>query len=230
MVLDALRRHRLRFSRGLETYGAVGLSRRAIGRLFHRDEEYVWYALDLSRLEPLAFRGEGYELRLAGEEDVELLHEVPAIPIAEGRRRIVRGEQLWFVLNDGRPAFACSVFVHMIPLEAARKGQYFLPPRVACVDDGLTNREFRGRAIAAAAWVAIAEKLRDDGFEALIAKVPVDNIASRRTHEKTGFHPTVIMNRRRRGFRTRVTFRDAGNELTEPERRSADDLRRTVSR
>jgi GNAT superfamily N-acetyltransferase len=229
-VLDALRRHRLRFSRGLETYGAMGLSRQAIGRLFHKDEEYVWYALDLARVEPLAFRGTGYELRLARAENLELLHEVPAIPIAEGRRRIVRGEQLWFVLKDGRPAFACSVFVHMLPLEAARKGRYYLPARVACVDDGLTNREFRGRAIAAAAWMAIAEKLRDDGFEVLIAKVPVDNIASRRTHEKTGFRPTVIMNRRRRGFRTRVTFRDEGSELTQSEQRSADHLRHAVAR
>ena len=230
MVLDALRRHRLRFSRGLETYGAVGLSRQAIGRLLHKDEEYVWYALELARLEPMAFRGAGYELRLATVEDLELLREVPAIPIAEGRRRIVQGEQLWFVLKEGRPAFACSVFVHLLPLEAARRGRYFLPPRVACVDDGLTNREFRGRAIAAAAWVAIGEKLRDDGFEVLIAKVPVDNIASRRTHEKTGFRVTVMMNRRRRGFRTHVTFRDEGSELTEAERRSADDLRRAVAR
>jgi GNAT superfamily N-acetyltransferase len=229
-VLDTLRRHRLRLRRGLETYGAMRLGRRAIGRLFYKDEEYVWYGLDLARVEPLAFRGEGYELRLAGEEDVDLLHDVPAIPVAEGRRRFLRGEQLWFVLKDGRPAFACSVFVHMLPLEAARKGRYYLPAGVACVDDGLTNREFRGRAIAAAAWVAIAEKLRDDGFEVLIAKVPVDNVASRRTHEKTGFRPTLVMDRRRVGFRTHVTFCDQGLELTEHEKRSADHLRRAVAR
>lgn len=230
MLRNALSRYRLRLGRGMEGLGALGLARRAAGRVFSKDEEYVWYALDLGRLETMAFRGEGYELHLATEEDAELLREVPAIPVEEGRRRIARGEQLWFVLKDGEPVFVCSVFIHVLPLEAARKGRYTLPQGVASVDDGLTNREHRGRAIAAVAWIAIAERLRDDGLEVLIAKVPVDNIASRRTHEKTGFRPTMVMNRRRRGLRTRVVFRDEGPELTQPERMSADDLKRTVSR
>jgi ribosomal protein S18 acetylase RimI-like enzyme len=209
----------------MEALGALGLARRAASRVLSKDEEYVWYALDLAQLEPMAFRGEGYELHLATEEDAELLREVPAIPVEEGRRRIARGEQLWFVLKDGEPVFACSAFI-----EAAPKGSYTLPPGVASIDDGLTNREHRGRAIAPAAWIAIAERLRDDGLEVVIAKVPVDNIASRRTHEKTGFRPTMVMNRRRRGLRIRVVFRDEGLELTQAERMSADDLKRTVSR
>jgi hypothetical protein len=230
VLREVPRRYALRLGRGLERYGALGLARRAVGRVFFKDEEYVWYALDLGRLEPMEFRGEGYELHLATEEDADLLREVPAIPVEEGRRRIARGEQLWYVLKDGNPAFACSVFIHVLPLEAAHNGRYSLPHGVACVDDGLTNREHRGRAIAAVAWTGIASRLRDDGFDVLIAKVPADNIASRRTHEKTGFRPTMVMHRRRRGLRTRVGFRDEGPELTQPERMAAEDLKRTVAR
>jgi Acetyltransferase (GNAT) family len=228
---DILRRYRLRLSRGLEKYGAFGLVRRAIGRVFSAEEEYVWYALDVDRLEPRAFRGEGYQLHRATEDEVEWLKEVPAIPVEEGRRRIARGEELWFVLKDGEPVFACTAFRKVLPLEAARKGSYLLPDGVFCVDDGLTKREHRGRAIAVVAWLAIAERLRNEGSgKVMIAKVPIDNIASRRTHEKTGFRPTMLMNRRRRGLRWHVSFRDEGPELTPPERLSADDLKRTVAR
>jgi GNAT superfamily N-acetyltransferase len=204
---------------------------RSVTRVFSVDEEYVWYALDVERLEPMAFRGDGYELHRATQEEARWLNEVPAIPVDEGRRRIARGEELWFVLKDGVPAFACTAFRRVLPLEAARKGTYPLPEGVFCVDDGLTKREHRGRAIAVVAWIAIAERLRDDGSgKVMIAKVPMDNIASRRTHEKTGFRPTMVMNRRRRGFRTHVGFRDEGTELTPAERAAADHLKRTVSR
>jgi GNAT superfamily N-acetyltransferase len=230
VLRDTLHRYRLRLSRGLEQQGAFGLVRQAAGRVFSVDEEYVWYALDLERLKPMAFRGEGYELRAVSEDEAELLNVVPAIPVEEGRRRIARGEQLWFVFHEGEPVFACTAFLNLLPLEAARKGRYPLSDGVMCVDDGLTKREYRGRAIAVVAWLAIAERLRDDGYRVMIAKVPMDNIASRRTHEKTGFRPTMVMNRRRRGFRRRVIFRDEGPELTPPERRSAEDLKRTVAR
>ena len=220
----------LRLRRGVENYGPWGLLRLAITRIF-RDEEYAWFALDLSRLKPMRFRGEGYELHRGTEQDAEMLREVPAIPVGEGRRRIARGEQLWFVLQRGEPAFTCSAFVNELPLEYAPAGRYVLPDRVASIDDGWTKREHRGRAIAAAAWIAIAERLRDDdGVEVVIARAPIDNIASRRTHEKSGFAPTMFMRVRGRGFLTRVTFRDAHDGLTTVERKAADDVKRALSR
>jgi Acetyltransferase (GNAT) family len=231
MFRGALARYRLRIARGVEQHGVLGLVRHAVGRVLVRDEAYVWYVLDLRRLEPMAFR-EGYVLRRASLDDVELLGKVPAIPVDEGRRRIEAGEQVWFVFKDDEPVFACSAFVNVLPLEAARKGRYEFPPGVACIDDALAVREHRGRGVAAAAWMTISERLRDDdGCEVLIAKVPVANVASRRTHEKTGFRPVSVMHRLRRGLRTRVTFTDEGaEELSEPERAAAEHLARTVSR
>jgi GNAT superfamily N-acetyltransferase len=232
VALSALSRYRLRLSRGLERFGWWGLAKRAIFRVFSTNEVYVWYVLDLRRVVPIPFR-KGYVLHRATADEVEWLHEVPAIPVDEGRRRIADGEQLWFVLKDDKPVFACSAFVHVLPLEAARKGRYEFPKGVGCVDDALTSPEHRGRAVAASAWMAIAERLRDeDGLEVLIAKVPEDNIPSRRTHEKTGFRPVSVMNRRRRGFKRRVIFRDdpPAPELTDPERAAAEHLKQTVSR
>ena len=128
MLRGALARYRLRVARGVEQHGVLGLVRHAVGRVLSRDEAYVWYVLDLRRLEPMAFR-EGYVLRRASLDDVELLRKVPAIPVDEGRRRIEAGEQVWFVFKDDEPVFACSAFVNVLPLEAARKGRYELPPR-----------------------------------------------------------------------------------------------------
>ena len=229
MLRGAISRYRLRVVRGVEKYGFREAIRRAARNAVVVDDEYVWYALDLERLTPIPLR-EGYELRQATEDDVGLLRSVPAIPVEEGRKRLARGEQLWFVMHGEEPAFACTVFLHILPLEAARKRSYRLPPRVACVDDGLTNRQYRGRAIAAAAWVAIGEALRASGYQVLIAKVPLDNIPSRRTHEKTGFQPMSTMRRRRRGVRTRVRFEDTDAELTDVERLALAHLRAHVSR
>jgi GNAT superfamily N-acetyltransferase len=193
-------------------------------------EEFVWYALDLDRVEPIPLR-EGYRLHLVTEaEAVEILRDVPAVPPEEGRRRIADGVQFWAVLKGQEPAFACFVFSGPFPLEAARGGWYELPDGVACLENGYTNRKFRGRLIAPAAWTAIAERLREDGFTVLTTKVEAENTASRRTVEKTGFRAATVMGRRRRGLRTRVSFDNRAEELTAPEREFAEHLRGAVSR
>jgi RimJ/RimL family protein N-acetyltransferase len=136
---------------------------------------------------------------------------------------------MWFVLRDGEPAFSCSVFVDRYPLDQAPGGWYRLPPGVACVDDALTNREFRGLAVAPTAFTQIATRLRDEGFGVLITKIGPENAASRRTMEKIGFREIGTSHRRRRGVRTQVRFDRRDVELTAAERTAADDLERALS-
>ncbi len=84
--------------------------------------------LDLDRVEPIAL-AEGFELHLASEAEADLLRDLPAVPVDEGRQRVRDGVQLWFVLKDGRPAFVCFAFLagQRFPLEGTRGDDYVLP-------------------------------------------------------------------------------------------------------
>jgi RimJ/RimL family protein N-acetyltransferase len=230
VIADALRRYRFRLRRGLENRGPFGLARDAARRVFAADSEFVWYTLDLDRIRPLSLRA-GYELRRASEPEQATgwLREVPAIRPDHGPRRLAEGVQLWFVLRDGEPAFTCSAFVDRYPLDEVPGGWYRLPARVASVDDALTNRKFRGLAVAPAAFLEIARDLREGGFEVLITKIEPENAASRRTMEKIGFREVGTMRRRRRGWRSRVEFDRHEAELTAAERAAVDDLARALS-
>jgi len=229
-VLDRFRQRQHRLKSAIERHGVRGAAGRALGRTLSKRDQYVWYVLGLDRVEPIPFRGDGYELVLGQAEHVELLRDLPAITVDEGRRRIARGDQIWFVLHDGEPAFVCSAFLQAIPTEPVPGGCYQLPEGVASLDDGFTRREYRGRALAPAAWTAIAERLGEQGLDVLVARAGIENIAARRTHEKCGFRPFTVMTRERRGFQTHVSFDDEPADLTVAERRAADHLRQTLTR
>ena len=115
-------------------------------------------------------------------------------------------------------------------LEAARGGWYELPDGVACLENSLASPKHRGHGIAPAAWAGIAASLRDDGFEVLITRAEVENVAVRRALEKIGFRAAGVMHRSRRGVRSRVVFRDESTELTAAERTAVADLKHNVSR
>jgi RimJ/RimL family protein N-acetyltransferase len=225
----ALRRYRFRLRRGVETHGALAVARLATGRVFSIDEEHVWYALDLEAVEPLTLAA-GYRLHRGTQADAELLRELPAIPLEEGRRRVADGVQLWFVLKEREPVFVCFCFLERFRLETAHGGWYELPDGVACLENNVTSPKHRGRSIAPAAWAGIAARLRDDGFEVLIARAEIGNIAVHRALEKTGFRAACVMHRSRRGVRSRVVFREESTELTEAERAAVADLKNNVSR
>jgi hypothetical protein len=193
------------------------------------DEEHVWYALDLEGVEPHPLAA-GYHLHRGTQADAELLRELPAVPVEEGRQRVANGDQLWFVLKEGEPAFACFCFLGRFRLEAARGGWYELPDGVACLENSLVSPEHRGHAIAPAAWTGIAASLRDDGFKALITRGEIRNISVRRALEKIGFRAAGVMHRSRRGVRSRIVFRDESTELTEAQRAAVADLKQNVSR
>jgi hypothetical protein len=229
--LPSARRYRHRLRRGLESHGVLGVAREAAGRVVSVDEEYAWFVLDLERLTPITMP-EGFDLHLAGEADTDLLRELPAVPIEEGRERVREGIQLWFVLKERTPAFVCFAFLggQRFPLEGTRGKDYILPTGVACLENGLANREFRGRLIAPAAWTGIGERLRAAGHQLLMTKAAVSNVASCRTLERTGFRLATVMRRRRRGLRSSITFERRALDLTERERGVIGHLEAKVSR
>ncbi len=105
-------------------------------------------------------------------------------------------------------AFSCWVFHGRAPVLAARGGWLALPPGVVCLEDSVTNPDYRGRGIAPAAWGGIAATLHARGLTSLITKVAVDNAPSRKACLKAGFVEVGTMRLTRVGPRYRVVVED----------------------
>jgi RimJ/RimL family protein N-acetyltransferase len=228
-MLGQIDRLRFRVQRGLARYGAIGSVRQAAKRILSNSDEHVWFLLDLDRVERLPL-SDGYRLRRGEEADLELIRNLRAIPIREARERLASEVQVWFVLHGGEPAFVCSIFPRSFPTEGARQGDLELPTGVAALGNLVTHPDHAAAGVAPAAQTAVAEELKAQGFEALVAKVGVGNPALQGVLEKGGFRPATVMHRQRRGFRTRVVFRDRGTTLTRSEERIRAELERRLTR
>ena len=215
----------------IQREGPAGLARRAAARVrtgaeraravAYLDERHVWYVLELTRVQPLDL-AEGYELRLAGDAEVDYAGNAsqPVDPDA----------QLWLVEQNGDKAFSCWIYPRRVPVIAAADRVLELPPGVAHLEDSFTYEDHRGRGIAGAAWTAICERLKESGFEVLITKVEVQNAPSRKACKKAGFRAASVMHLRRRGPREQVSFESGDATLTPAEDRVADQLEAALSR
>lgn len=188
--------------RAVERHGLRGTLELAIRRAWARAarvERHVWYALDLASMGPAPAIPPGLVLRAGEESDAPLLDELESISSTEAVRRLRAGNALWLVLEGSRPLFSCWIFDRTAPTIAAARGYVPLPADVACLEDSVTAPAARGRGIAPAAWLRIAESLRAVGRRQLITKVAVDNAPSRRAVEKAGFVAIALMRFRRIG-------------------------------
>lgn len=194
------------------------------------DEEHVWYTLAVDRAQAFSL-AEGYELRLAGRAaDAAFLDRLPVISAHDAGRRLADGAELWVVEREGDLAFSAWIFPERTPVWAARGGVLELPAGVACLEDSATSSAHRRRGLAAAVWSAMAAAVADRGFLAMVTKVGVENVPSRRAVEKAGFRAAAFMHHRRRGVRSRVSIELAPGELTEVERAAARALQHSLTR
>jgi hypothetical protein len=217
-----------RLRRGVGRYGAIGSVREAANRILSHSDEHVWFVLDLDRLERLPLPN-GYRLRRGTEADLEVVRELRALPVREARKRLANQVQVWLVVHGSEPAFVCLVFPRSFPTEGSREGELELPAGVAALGNLVTNPAHAGDGLAPAAQTAVAEELKAQGFAVLVAKVGVGNPGLQGVLEQAGFRPACVMQRQRRGFRTRVTFRDTGATLTATEDRIRAELARLLT-
>ena len=168
---------------------ALGLAR----RLFYLREEHVWYQLDVHGERPRRPLADGVRLVRAGEEDAARVEEVGQIE-AVAHARLASGNDLWLAIDqEGRLLFACWTFRSEAPVLAARDGRLQLPAGTACLEDSVTSPLARGKGIAPASWAGIADRLSEEGYEAMITKVTTENAPSRRAVEKAGFREIAVM-------------------------------------
>jgi len=159
---------------------------------------------DLGIGEPLEAVAGRYEV------DGEALDELAAIPPEVGSARLAAGNDLWLVHDGPTSVFSCWTFYCATPVVAARRGSLDLPAGTVCLEHSITAPHTRGRGVAPAAWVRIAETLEQRGVERLITKVDTDNAPSRRAVSKAGFKAFAIMRFGRVGPLSRVRMQPVG--------------------
>jgi hypothetical protein len=188
--------------------------RRAQTKLY-LDETHVWYELILSSDRPRQPLQPGLKLIRAGADDLPLLNELPSVSEYTAKQRIEAGNDLWLVLNDRQPIFACWIFHDSTPLLGARNGQLALPSETVCMEDSIISPHFRGRGIITpSAWSQVADRLEKIGVKSIITKAEADNKVVRLVLTRSGFREIAVMHFRRAGFRQHATIRSETDATT----------------
>ncbi len=188
--------------------GGLGVEIRRVRNRLYLDETHVWYELSLSSDRPQQTLRPELELVRGEAEDLPLLDELSGMSEYRAKRRIEAGNDLWLVLDDRQPVFACWFFNDSVPVLAARKGRLALPPGMVCMEDSIASPSYRGRGIVApSAWSQIADSLERVGVESIITKVTPDNKVMRLVLAKSGFREIAVMRHRRAGFWRYTTVR-----------------------
>jgi hypothetical protein len=199
----------------LDRHGVRG----TIGKVVQRAREslyfvrtWVWYELPLGADRLHASLPPGLVLTRGGASEASLLNELPSGNYEwRARRWLGAGNDLWLVLDEGRPVFACMIFHGSTPTRAARGGWLPLPPDVVCLEASSTSTSYRGRGlIGPAAWSQIAYRLEKTGAKSIITHCGEENKVMRWAIVRSGFRQFATVHLRRVGLRQRVTVVGTG--------------------
>jgi hypothetical protein len=200
-----------KLERHLRNRGVRGTLSVAIHRAqnnLYLDETHVWYELALGNSRPQKTLRPELKLIRSDANNLLLLEELPTIGVDEARWRVEGGCDLWLVLDDRQPIFACWTFHDSVPLLAAQKRQLALPPGTVCLEDSITSPSYRGRGmLAPAVWSEVADRLEKADVKSIITKVEADNKVMRWALAKAGFRDIAIMRFRKAGPRRYVAIR-----------------------
>ena len=162
-------------------------------------ETHVIYALPLGEDRPKKSLPPELELVRGGENELLLLSQLSDISERRARRLLESEKNLWLVLEGRQTAFACWIFHDVMFISAAKNSRLELPPETVCLEDSVASPLYRGRGIAPAAWLQIADNLEQTGVGHIVTKIEEDNVASRRAVEKCGFRQVAVVRFRRVG-------------------------------
>jgi hypothetical protein len=191
--------------------GTIGKVEQRARESLSLDRTWIWYELPLGADRLHASLPPGLVLTRGGASEASLLHELPLGNEWRARRWLGAGNDLWLVLDEGRPVFACMVFHGSAPTRAARGGWLPLPPDVVFLEDSSTSTSYRGRGpIGPAAWSQIADRLEKTGAKSIITHVLEENKIMRWALVRSGFREIATVHLRRVGLRQRVTVVGTG--------------------
>lgn len=187
------------------------VARRVRDRLYWH-ETFIWYEL------PLGAPGvgdrklpEGLELVRATEQDLALAGQTGKQP-GQVVEMLSAGHDLWLVREGDRAAFSCWIYRSSAPQIDAHGGWFDLPRGIVCLEDSVTNSDFRGKGVAPAAWSQLALMLAEEGL-AMVTRVRDDNAPSRKACLKAGFEEIGAMDFQRVLRRRRQRMEPGRGEL-----------------
>jgi RimJ/RimL family protein N-acetyltransferase len=211
IIQSYLMQLRSKLKRHLRHRGVRGTLSVAIQRAqnnLYLDETHVWYELALGNSRPQKTLRPELKLIRSDADNLQLLEELPTISVDEARWRVEVGCDVWLVLDDRQPIFACWIFHDWVPLLAAQKRHLALPPEIVCLEDSITSPSYSGRGmVAPAAWSEVADRLEKAGVKSIITKVEPDNKVMRLALIKAGFRDIAIMRFRKAGPRRYIAIR-----------------------
>ena len=191
--------------------GTIGKVEQRVRESLYLERTWFWYELPLGADRSHASLPPELVLTRGGASEASLLHELPLGNEWRARRWLGAGNDLWLVLDEGRPVFACMSFHGSTPTRAARGGWLPLPPDVVCLEVSSTSTSYRGRGpIGSAAWSQIADRLEKTGVESIITQVGEENKTMRWVLARSGFREIATVHLRRVGLRQRVTVVGTG--------------------
>ena len=133
IVLSLISRLRLALHRhGVR--GTIGKVEQRVRESLYFDRTWIWYELPLGADRLHASLPPGLVLTRGGASEASLLHELPLGNKWRARRWLGAGNDLWLVLDEGRPVFACMSFHGSTPT-ASRSGR-LAPAPVRCSRPG----------------------------------------------------------------------------------------------
>ena len=198
--------------RHLRANGGRGTRQKVVQRLrphLYLTEAHIWTALTLPSPKKSHLLPDGLEFRRGGYADVGTLASLPT-PVSKNaaERRLAEGAALWLVKDASRTVFCAWTFTEFAPAIAAPGGRLRVPPAHVVLDDTATAGPYRGRGIAPAAWLEIAERFERSGHRRMLAKIKPQNRTSRRAFAKAGFTEAAIVDLQRIAARNRVYVSD----------------------
>jgi L-amino acid N-acyltransferase YncA len=202
---------RTRIRGALGRHGPAGVARILTERVRNAvslHEEHAWWALDPAAVPDIPIP-DGFELVRATAGDpwpAEATGRNPDVIAA----RLKEGHDLWVLRHGDRAAFSCWIYRGKAPALAARGGWLPLPDGAACIEDSVTDADYRGQGAAPASIVNICRSLTAEGYRQLLTKIELSNAASNRAAEKSGFHRVATMELTRVGPRYRVRVEGEG--------------------
>ena len=216
IVLSLISRLRLALHRhGVR--GTIGKVKQRARESMYLDRTWIWYELPLGADRPHVSLPPGLVLSRGGASEASLLNELPSGNDQwRARRWLEAGNDLWLVLDEKRPVFACMIFRGSTPTRAARGGWLPLPPDVVCLEASSTSTSYRGRGpIGPAAWSQIADSLEKTGAKSLITHVGLveDNKIMRWALVRSGFREIATVHLQRVVLRQRVTVVGTGTAV-----------------
>ena len=158
----------------------------------YQHERHVWYAGAPEAVKARSLP-KGLVLYRSGWADLDLLSKSNLCGWTAGEKFLAEGGDLWIVREGERAAFCCWIFRERMPTVVARCGWTVLPSKTVCLEEPMTDVDYRGRGIAPAAWFLIAQSLIEEDIRTIIIKVKEHNMPMRRAVLRAGLHEVALM-------------------------------------